>query len=134
MARTCPLDERVGGGRIPRTGGAPGGPGVELIGGVPVSTFVTFLALGAGALALWIEVRFPRLAPADWRRVFAHLLASTLVIQFPMVSVMHLLLHYDIRGTFVLAAVGIALPGITYLFLSSLWLLRLAQRLLPGVR
>jgi hypothetical protein len=101
---------------------------------VAVSTFVTFLALGAGALALWIEVRFPRLAPADWRRVFAHLLASTLLIEFPLVSAMHLVLEIDIRGAFVLAAVGIALPGITYLFLSSIWVLRLAQRLLPGVR
>ena len=101
---------------------------------VSVSTFVTFLALGAGALALWVEARFPRLAPADWRRVFAHLVASALVIQFPMVSGMQLLLANDGAAWFALAAVGIALPAITYLFLSSIWVLRLAQRLLPGVR
>jgi hypothetical protein len=89
---------------------------------VPISTFVTFLALGAGALALWIQVRFPRLAPSDWRVVFAHLLASVLVIE------------NENAGTFTLAAVGIALPAITYLFLSSLWLLRCAQQLLPGAR
>jgi hypothetical protein len=101
---------------------------------VSVSTFVTFLALGAGLLALWIEVRFPKLAPPGWRRVFAHLLVSALVVQFPMVSGMQLLLANDGASWFALAAIGVALPAITYLFLSSLWLLRLAQQLLPGVR
>ncbi len=99
-----------------------------------VSTFVTFLALAAGALALRFELRFPKLAPADWRRVFAHLLVSALIIQFPMLSGMQLLLANDGRSWFALAAVGIALPAIAYLFLSSIWVLRLAQRLLPGVR
>jgi hypothetical protein len=101
---------------------------------VSVSTFVTFLALGAGALALWVEVRFPKLGPSDWRRVFAHLVASALVVQFPMVTGMQLLLANDGASWFALASVGVALPAITYLFLSSLWLLRLAQRLLPGLR
>jgi hypothetical protein len=101
---------------------------------VAISTFVTFLALGAGALALWVQVRFPRLAPSDWRAVFGHLLASVLVIEFPMVRVMQMVLENENSGTFTLAAVGIALPAITYLFLSSLWLLRCAQQLLPGAR
>jgi hypothetical protein len=80
------------------------------------------------------ELRFPKLAPADWRRVFAHLLVSALIIQFPMLNGMQLLLANDGGSWFALAAVGIALPAIAYLFLSSIWVLRLAQRLLPGVR
>jgi hypothetical protein len=101
---------------------------------VPISTFVTFLALGAGALALWVQARFPRLAPSDWRAVFGHLLASVLVIEFPMVRGMQLVLENENSATFTLAAVGIALPAITYLLLSSLWLMRCAQQLLPGAR
>jgi hypothetical protein len=98
---------------------------------VPIETFVIFLALGACALAVWIQARFPNVGPDGFRRVFVHILAAALVIQFPLADAMRFVLS---TGGFTLAAIGIALPALTYLFLSSLWLLREAQRLLPGVR
>lgn len=106
----------------------------ETRGAMSVSAFVPLLAVGAGALALWVDVRFPSLASVDWRIVFGHLFAAMLMIHVVMPDLLVLVRDAHIPGAYSLAAVGVALPAIMYLFLASIWTLKLAQRLLGGLR
>jgi hypothetical protein len=101
---------------------------------VSVSGFVMCLALGAGALALWVDVRFPGRVDRNWKVVFCHLFAAGLVIQLVMPEAGMLVRDSGTAASYPLAAVGVALPSLTYLFLASLWVLKLAQRQLPGQR
>jgi hypothetical protein len=100
---------------------------------VSVHSFVLFMALGAGALALWVESRFA-LFPADWRRVFLHLVAAVLVIYLVTPKAGGAIQASGTPAAQPLTAMGVALPAVTYLLLASLWTLKLAQRLLPGAR
>ncbi len=101
---------------------------------VSVQAFVVVLALAAAVLALWVDARFPRLGGGAWQRVFVHLLAALLFIHLVMPGLANAVLASGAPAAFALTAIGITLPAITYLFLSSVWLLKLAQRALAGPR
>ena len=96
------------------------------------TTFPFVLALGAALLALWVHVRFPSLGLMSWRRVLVHVAFAFVVLEALTPGAMGALLDLDTSAGVVLAIVGVALPALTYLFLSSLWILRLAQGLLGG--
>lgn len=110
---------------------APRGRG-EIRGGLSTSAFVLCLALGAGALALWVDVRFPGRVERSWKLVFCHLIAAGLVIHLLMPEVGTFVRDSGTPGSYALTAVGVALPALTYLFLASLWVLKLVQRQLPS--
>jgi hypothetical protein len=101
---------------------------------VSVPAFVLCLALGAGALALWVDVRFPGRVNRSWKIVFCHLIAAGLIIHLVMPEAGTVVRDSGTAASYPLAAVGVALPALTYLFLASLWVLKLAQQLLPGQR
>jgi uncharacterized membrane protein len=96
--------------------------------------FLVCFALGAAALALWALVRLPGFAPSSIRGALLHVGASLVF--------MHLAVPFGItyaadRGTTlaVLAGVlGAALPALTYVFVATLWALRVAQDAMPGLR
>ena len=92
------------------------------------------LAAGAATLAMWVEVRFPSLSPSDWRRVFLHLVAAVAVIYVVVPELGGAVRESGAPAAQPLTALVVALPAITYLFLASLWILKLAQRMLPGAR
>ena len=96
------------------------------------STFLFVLAIGAALLALWVYARFPKLAATSWGRVLLHLALAIVVLQALMPGAMSAAFGIGTSAGIVLAVVGVALPALTYLFLSSLLLLRLAQGLLGG--
>lgn len=90
--------------------------------------FVLALAVGAGVLALWVEVRFPQLAPSGVLRIFLNLVAAVAFLH-----VAESLVTAGDRPVLRLAAVLVAaLPALTYVFLSSLWVLRVMQSSLRG--
>lgn len=89
-------------------------------------TSVLFFALGGGALALWIDARFPTLAPAELRRVMFHLLAAMVLAQLALPPIMNFLEGSEIAtlaGLF-----GAALPALIYCFLVSIWVIKTFQR------
>jgi len=94
---------------------------------VSVQAFVLCLAIGAAAIALWLDVRFPRLGAGAWRRVFCHLVAAMLFIHLVMPRLAAAVRDSGTPGAFEVTAIGVTLPAITYLFLASVWLLKLAQ-------
>ncbi len=96
------------------------------------STFILCLAVGGALLALWLHVRFPRLGDSGWRRVLVHLAFALVVVQAVMPAALRGAVAHEAPGTSVVAALGLVLPAFTYVFLSSIWFLRLAQGLLGG--
>jgi drug/metabolite transporter (DMT)-like permease len=78
---------------------------------------LSFFVVGAGALALWIDMRFPRLAPqSHWRRIAAALFACVF-------------LHASFLGNSSTAVAyatlfGVVLPAFVAVFLTAAWLIR----------
>jgi hypothetical protein len=89
------------------------------------------IALGAGAIALWIDVRFPRLAPDDLAKVMLHAAASIALGYAISPAFQALIVSEDPRLT-LLAVFGLAFPAIVYCLLAGVWMIRLAQRTLSG--
>lgn len=77
------------------------------------AAFVIALVAGAAVLALWVDVRFPALAPSGLaRRIAASALAVCVVAAVPVEAS-------------VASLVGVLLPALGFMFLTALWLLRL---------
>ena len=82
-------------------------------------TFALALAAGAALLALWIDTRLPRLAPADLKRVLLHVVAAFVALQ---------LIPGATSNTMVYVALfGVALPALTYSSCPAIWFIRLAE-------
>lgn len=94
--------------------------------------FVTVLiGLGAGAIALWIDIRFPRLAPRELPKALLHVAAS-LAVGYATGPAMQMLVAYENPRLTLLAVFGLAFPAIVYCLLAGLWVIKLAQRMLSG--
>jgi hypothetical protein len=90
-------------------------------GGAPV----LFFALGAGALALWVDARFPTLAPGELKPVMFHLLAAMILAQLALPPIMNFLEGSEV-GTLA-GLFGAALPALIYCFLVSIWVIKTFQ-------
>jgi amino acid transporter len=90
-------------------------------------TFVVVLTVAASLLALWIDLRLPKLAPASLKRVLLHVVSAFVALQlFAAVAA---------TVTIYVALFGIVLPLLTYAFLTGIWFIRIAQSMLAsGVR
>jgi hypothetical protein len=89
------------------------------------------IGIGAGAIALWIDVRFPRLGPDDLSKVMLHVLASIALGYATSPAYQALVGPEDPRLT-LLAVFGLAFPAIVYCLLAGVWMIKLAQRSLSG--
>jgi hypothetical protein len=86
------------------------------------------VALGAGAIALWVHVRVGsgRLAPANLRAALMHVGASLVIGQLAVPLLMKLL----VGGSPVLNLVAIfliAFPALIYCLLASIWMITMLQ-------
>lgn len=88
-------------------------------------TFLFALVLGAGALALWVVVRFPRLGPVRLSWAILHVAAACLVASL-LDPGMRLVGAESSGFGLAVAVFGLALPGLTYMFLAGAWLIRVA--------
>jgi hypothetical protein len=93
-----------------------------------VSQFIVALALGAGAIALWINHRFPRLAPARMVVAFIHV-GIAMVIGMLLVPAVDALVEGSVsplmRAIVITFMVG--LPALIYALLTSIWVILIAQ-------
>jgi hypothetical protein len=87
------------------------------------------LALGAGAIALWIYVRIGsrRLAPADMRAALIHVGVSLVVGLLAVPPLMNLFLAAESIPVTLFAIFGIAFPALVYSLLASIWVLSVLQ-------
>jgi hypothetical protein len=88
---------------------------------------VVAIAIGAAAVALWLDARLKSRKPASTAWIAVHLFASVLAL-----SVMPLFVKLVVAGTgepvrVIAAVLLLVLPAFTYCWLSAIWLLRLLQ-------
>lgn len=91
------------------------------------STFLIALTLGAGALALWINARFPNIAPSEIKSAVLHVGAALLVGQALVPLSSSLLPEMSTVARALIMIFLIGLPALVYSLLSSIWIIRLAQ-------
>lgn len=94
--------------------------------------FAVVLAVAAALLALWVEVRFPGLGPRRGAVLVVHVASSLVVLYAAMPALMRAVLDHGLPAAGPTAAVGVALPALTYALLAMLWSLKVAQRLIAG--
>jgi hypothetical protein len=92
-----------------------------------VHEFLTALTLGAGALALWINFRFPKIAPEGIWRAVIHVGAAILVGQVLLPGLLQVVPDANpiVRALVVTFLLG--LPALVYALLASIWVIRIAQ-------
>ena len=85
--------------------------------------FGVALVVGAAALAAWMDVRVPRLAPGGAQRVILHAAGSMVLLHFvagaigPIAAGPKLLVLFGL--------LGFALPALAYSFLTGIWAIKL---------
>jgi hypothetical protein len=94
---------------------------------VSVSLFLVFLALGAGAIALWVDVRLKRFVPTNFRAVMLHVGASIVVGHLAVPVLTHLLAGGDSYAYAFVVIFAVGFPALTYCFLASIWMLKTLQ-------
>lgn len=89
-------------------------------------SFLLVFSLGAAALALWVFVRLPKLGPATLTRAFAHV-AAAMVVGALLRPALAGVADSGFPLALFMALFGVALPGLTYMFVAGAWLMRAAS-------
>jgi hypothetical protein len=93
-----------------------------------VGSFLVALAVGAAVIAVWLDVRFERFGPSDFRGAILHvglaLAVGWLVVPAGLAGVLAL------GASPMVALFGLALPSLVYVFLALFWIAKQAQGLL----
>jgi hypothetical protein len=97
------------------------------------TTFVTALALGAALLAIWFMQRLPGFAPSGLRGALGHVGAAMVTMHLAVPIGLILAVESGTTLGLLLGVIGVALPPLTYVFLATLWALRVAQNAMPGL-
>lgn len=101
------------------------GGGTE--GPVSVAIFLGFLAVGAGAIALWVDARFRGLTPQSIRTALIHVGASLVLGQLAVPGAMGLVSDGSSPAVVLAIVFGIAFPALTYALLASIWVIKTLQ-------
>lgn len=80
--------------------------------------------LGSAALAFWVAICRPRLAPANFRSGGIHL-AAALVVGAILGPVLHAVPGLPSALSLFVALFAVGLPAITYMLLVGMWLVQL---------
>jgi hypothetical protein len=88
-------------------------------------TFMPLFVLGSAALAFWVAICRPRLAPANFRSGGIHLVAA-LIVGSILGPVLHAVPGLPSALSLFLALFAVGLPAITYMLLVGMWLVQLA--------
>jgi hypothetical protein len=99
-----------------------------------IGAFVIAMTIGAALLALWAGVRFPRMGPDTLAgalvQVAIALVAGWVLVPAAIASV----ISWDARFGPLIALLLFALPALTYLFLASIWAMRVLQEMMRNAR
>jgi hypothetical protein len=94
--------------------------------------FAVSLVLGAGAIAAWITVRFPKLMPSSWKPILIHLgLAVVLAHLVPFGILLPISSSPAVQ--LIAGIMAVALPVLVYTLVITIWLLRIVQNALGGM-
>ena len=89
-----------------------------------VQLFAILFLLGASAVALWVDVRFPEIAPADLRRALLRTLIAVGLGQFLFPPAWAAALA---SSPVLVALFSVAFPCLTLVLLTAFWSIRRLQ-------
>ena len=88
-------------------------------------TFLLLFVSGSAALAAWVAVCRPKLAPTSFRAGTVHLIAAV-VVGAVLAPLEQAIPGLPSRVSILAALFFVALPAITYMMLVGMWLIQLA--------
>lgn len=91
--------------------------------------FLVTLFAGAAVLAIWLDVRFGERAPKELSRIVLHVIIALIALRVARVGLKSLVEPGEAVQTMLLLF-GLLLPALIYVFLSSLWVLRMVRGLM----
>jgi hypothetical protein len=94
--------------------------------------FVLLLALGALVVAVWIDVRFPGLAPDTLRANFVHAAVAFVALTIAPIVIDPLFADGQSLVVQLVALFGILFAVLVYAFLALAWLVKPLASGLPG--
>jgi hypothetical protein len=97
---------------------------------VSAGTFLVTFFVCAGALALWVDARLGERAPQSLGKVILHGGCSLIALKIAS-TVAPNLIGGSAKAVAMLALFGVLLPGLMYVFLASIWFLKLVRSALP---
>jgi hypothetical protein len=101
---------------------------------VSLGVFIIVLTVAAAVLALWAVVRFPRVGPDTLTGALVQI-GVAFVAGFVLVPVgMRSALSWHATAGPIAAIFVFALPGLLYLFLASIWAMRVLQEMMSHAR
>ena len=89
------------------------------------------IGLGAGAIALWIDNRFPRLGPDEMGKALLHVIASV-AVGYASGPAMQTLTASDDSLVVLLGVFAVGFPAVVYCLVAGVWMIKVAQRMLSG--
>jgi hypothetical protein len=101
---------------------------------VNLGVFIIVLTLGAAALALWTLVRFPKLGPETLFGALIQVALAMAAGAFVVPAGMRSALAFEPPTGPMLAVFAFVLPGLSYLFLATLWAMRVLQQMMSNAR
>jgi hypothetical protein len=96
--------------------------------------FIVVMTLGAAALALWVGARFPRIGPHTLAGALIQVAVALAAGWFLVPAAISSVVRWDDTAGPLIAVLLFALPALTYLFLASLWAMRVLQQMMRGAR
>ena len=97
-------------------------------------TFIIVLTLGAAALALWAGLRFPRMGPDTLAGALTQVALALAAGWFLVPAGISSVVRWDETAGPLIGVLLFALPALTYLFLTSLWAMRVLQQMMNSAR
>ncbi len=95
-----------------------------------IGPLLVLMGLGAAVIAVWVDARFPKIAPSDLLQIIVHAAAATLVVKLVLPA------GFDLTGEskvgVLLAVFGVAFPILVYALLVGFWMLKMMQRAFAG--
>lgn len=98
--------------------------------GMDLGFFAICFVVGAGAIALWADARYPALAPSTARNTILHVGATILVAQVLIPVAFKVLTGSEVLA--LVAVFAVALPALVYCLLVGIWVLKLMQGAVRG--
>lgn len=92
--------------------------------------FLTTFFCAGGALALWVDVRLADRGPSSLRSVVIFIASGLLALQFAK-SAAAATLSPDRPMISIAVLFGVVLPALVYVFLTTIWLLKLLRSAMP---
>jgi hypothetical protein len=99
---------------------------------VNAGVVVVLICLGAAAIALWVDVRFPGIAPRAVRSIVIHAALAIVAGKLLAPAGMSFLLEAESSVLNLVAIFGVAFPALMYAFLVAVWTIKTAQGFFDG--